>query len=293
MFDEFFLFYFWYTRKTSAGLWIQAQWLWVTTVLLQFAIPILRPFIDKDSNDFSLFVLIWSCLALLHLPFFITTLMHLERPVGHSSAKWWRRNPLAFRRRRLTRRERKSIALADSIDKKPFYLVSSMQSFELRKSIVFLTVLPPFLLPQLFTVLYIIFLFEDSGILQFSSPRQCVIDDTGGPASVPLGLRFFDEATRALSTTLVTAHILGQSWFNHKSSTFTGSFRIAAVGTAFFTFVMSLAFTIDAFSGWIDNRIKTPVGVVMMIEVVSQAWFAYQAVTLKGVPQVESDDDDD
>lgn len=120
-------FAFWYTRKTSAGLWIEAQWLWIACELSNFAVGLISPFVTKEPDPYpSFFGFVFALASIAYVPYMATTLLHLERPTRYSSAPWWKRNPLSFRRRRLTRREKKSIALAGTIDSKPFYVVFAL-----------------------------------------------------------------------------------------------------------------------------------------------------------------------
>ncbi|CDR88946.1 uncharacterized protein SPSC_05778 [Sporisorium scitamineum] len=259
--DEVLLIWFWYSRRTSAGLWIDAQWSWVGVVVLKSGADVARYFIDGEEA--SMVSLLFGATALVHLPFVFTTLLHLERPSHYS---FWS-NPLAFRRRRLTRREVKSINLANSINKRPFYM--------------------------LFTALFLFNLVSDHSIFVLNPADRCMVDDLGGTASFPLSRRIFEESTDALTNALLITQTLAQVYFNHRSSTFTGRFRISAIGTAVVTSFLAFAICLESFSSWADQRHTDPVFVGSFLELGVLLMFAYQAVVYRGVPQVQGEDEED
>lgn len=288
------LFFFWYTRRTSAGLWIEAQWGWVALKSIGFVSSLIRPmFAEKSQGGFSVIGMLLQIVSLLHVFFVVTTLLHLERPPKSAETAWWRRNPLAFRRRRLTRRERKSIALADSIDKKPFYLVSSS--------------LPP--KPnglsadwhphldeyhvQLLAVYFIFACVQDHRYLQFSAPDLCEVGDFGSPVKPRSLEAIFDRASGSLLLALLQIHDIAQAWFNRCSGTFTGSFKISVIGTAIAHVVLTIFMAMETFSDLPHKNLPSALGVGSLLELVAPLWLAYQAATMKGVPQVEPADEDD
>ncbi|CBQ69119.1 hypothetical protein sr00093 [Sporisorium reilianum SRZ2] len=260
--DEVLLFWFWYSRKTSTGLWIEAQWMWVTIVVLKYVVEVARPFIaGEEASIVSLF---FGSTSLAHLPFVAITLMHLKRPANYTG--FWS-NPLAFRRRRLTRREVKSINMAESVNKQPFYMF--------------------------FTALFLFYLVSKHSIFVLNPAERCMVDDAGGKAAFPLSRRIFEDGTDALASALLQTQVLAQVYFNYRSSTFTGCFRISAIGTAVVTTFVMIAVSIESLGSWADQRHTEPVYVSAFLELAVLLLLAYQAVVYKGVPQVEGEDEDE
>lgn len=263
------LFLFWYTRKSSTGLWIWTGWLWAAVHVESIIVELVRPLVSYDP-DYSIppVVMFFKSLSMIHVFFMAKTLLHLERPAGHDRAKWWKRNPLAFRRRRLTRRERKSIALSDTIDKRPFYILAAS-----------------------------IFLFSLVGehryFLFSSTAKTCSTDDFDVWGHMSRLEQSFELSAKALHDALLHGHNLAQAWFNYRSGTFTGAFRISAVGTAVLLCLNTLVVALETFSGWADKVHVMPFGFYGIFEMVAPVWLAYQALMYKGVPQVEPAEEDD
>ncbi|TKY89013.1 hypothetical protein EX895_002254 [Sporisorium graminicola] len=261
-FDEILLIWFWYTRRTSTGLWIEAQWTWIVIVMLKFAVE-LADYVTAGQEG-SIILLLYSGSPLIHVIFMVTTLLHLKRPADYTG--FWS-NPLAFRRRRLTRREVKSINLAKSIDKRPFYVLSA--------------------------ALVLICLGNEYWISILNPAERCVLGDTDVKVSLALSRRMFQEATQALTRALLQTQLLAQAYFNNRSSTFTGCFRISAIGTAALASFEMLVECLALFSSWADQRHTSPIRLYDFVELALLIPFAYQAVRYKGVPQVEVEDEDE
>ena len=278
--------------------------------MLSFTSKLMLPFISKSPNPWpSLSEFVFEITALFHLPFMIATLLHLERPAGYGNKVWWCRNPLAFRRRRLTRRERKSIALAELIDKKPFYMVSNR--FPLSKSQHCRSVaeayspFPPFPFPcaffltcvhgcfQLFTGFFLLRFISAHGFFLLGAPRVCPVDDGAHRAFVPLFEKVIQNSTAALRSALLNVHGLAQAWFNRKSRTFTEAFRIMMIGTAVVNSIQELIDVAEFLAHRHDERHALQLSPTHFVTLVAPIWLAYQALTYKGVPQIEPIDDDD
>ncbi|SPO30577.1 uncharacterized protein UTRI_05194 [Ustilago trichophora] len=266
--DQILLFYFWYTRQRSTGLWIEAQWMWVGSQVLNFAAGIIRPFLEDEEDPWPSFVgVFWRGTALFHVPFVITTILHLVRPPSFNLKTWWRRNPIKYRRRRLTRREQRSVALSKTIDKRPFY--------------------------ALFLAVFAFCFIRDYNLLQFNPADRCLVDDLGGNAAFPLSRRIFEEGVAATSDAMLHTYLFAQIWFNYRSSTFTGSFRISAIGSAIVMVTMTVIVSLDSFASWTDKRHSEPVGLEAVLQMVAPLLLCYQALTYKGVPQVDASEEDD
>lgn len=263
--DEILLFWFWYTRKTSAGLWIEAQWLWVGMHVVKFAVDLIRPFVEGQEDPLpSLIGLFFSSTMLFHIPFVVLTLLHLVRPANF--VRGWR-NILSFRRRRLTRREIHSKNLGKSIDKRPFYL--------------------------LFAAFFLFYILIDHPTLVLNPAERCLVDDAGGRAFFPLSRRIFEETIRSLESAVFNTQLLAQVYFNYRSRTFTGCFRIAAIGTALVTTPVMLLTLAEGRAGWVDKRYSEPITVGVLFEVGLPLMLAYQAVVYRGVPQVVGEDEEE
>lgn len=261
-------FAFWYTRKTSAGLWIEAQWLWIACELSNFAVGLISPFVTKEPDPYpSFFGFVFALASIAYVPYMATTLLHLERPTRYSSAPWWKRNPLSFRRRRLTRREKKSIALAGTIDSKPFYVVFAL-----------CLVLESFA-HQPFTVL--------------RPAAMCLIDDSARGSSVPLYEKIFSRGTWAINQSLAELSLLGQAWFNYRAGTFTGKFMVTAIGTAITGSLLQALIAFETWTYWPDANNTPGFDLLNVLWLVPTLCICYQALAYKGVSQLEPVDDDD
>lgn len=146
---------------------------------------------------------------------------------------------------------------------------------------------------QIFAACFVLQLARDHRWLQFTSYDLCTVDGFGGKSSVPLAERIFEDFTSAFKGSLLQIYLLGRIWFNHRSGTFTGSFRISAIGSAMVLFIMAIVVGIDSFSGHPDKNHSSPFGVESILDLIPLAWCCYQALTYRGVPQVEPADDED
>jgi len=133
----------------------------------------------------------------------------------------------------------------------------------------------------------------DHRLLQFTFHDICSVDDFGGKWSMPLAGRIFEETTFAIKSSLLRVHLLAQVWFNHRSGAFTGSFKISAIGSALVLFAMAIVVGTEAFSSHSDKNTAAPFGVETVLDLVPLAWSCYQAITYRGVPQVEPVEDED
>ena len=296
------IFFFWFTRRTSAGFWIEAQWLWVAFQLSNFVTDLIRPFISTEADPYpSFFSFLFQLVLLFHIPLVATTLLHLERPAGYDRSPWWKRNPIAFRRRRLTGRERKSIASARTIDKKPFLIVSprcsslcagktSAHPRDLLTCSYCATSLFFCDDTQLFASYFLLHLVARRRFILLRPGDTCQVDDSVRKRLVE---KIFNRSVFAFQGSLLQLHFLAQAWFNHRAGTFTESFRISAIGAAVVACLSTLSYGLQTLSHWPNIDHTPPFSLLDVINLGPRVWLAFQALTLKGVPQVEAVDDDD
>lgn len=119
------------------------------------------------------------------------------------------------------------------------------------------------------------------------------MDDSGGKMFMSRSEWVFEETSQAFSTALWRTVEIGQVWFNRRSGTFTGEFRIAAVGSALIGGIATLYLIRDAFGPSPNVNSSLDLGIETVLDFIAPIWLAYQALTLKGVPQVEPEEDED
>ncbi|SPO47443.1 uncharacterized protein PSANT_05131 [Moesziomyces antarcticus] len=243
---------------------IQAQWAHIALHIGGFFLWLLRPLYAEA--EFSLVELFFQLLGLVYLVYQVSTILQLERPPKFSAAKWWKRNPLAFRRRRLTRHERSSIAIARSINKTPFYII--------------------------FGLIVVFQITTDDRVLHWASSDECFIDDARGTqqagTSSTLQAAFIGFA--AIGASLKHSVELAQAWFNYRNKTYAGTFKITAVTQPVVAATLFATLYAERLSKHTSN--SYPLGPHAILEVAVPAILAAQAVVYPGIKQVKDKDED-